>query len=331
MIKVSIIVPVYNVEKYIDKCLKSLVNQTLKEIEIIVINDGSPDNSQKIIDKYVKKYPTKVKSFITENGGQGSARNFGIQKAQGEYILYVDSDDYIELNMAELLYKEAKNKDADIVICGNNIIEDETYNLIKSESSYSFNDKKDKICNFIFGKMAVWNKIYKKDLIINNDINFRSRVWYEDVDFSVKAYFQASNITYLDIPLYNYLLREGSTMNNQNVKRNLELCASFDEVINYCKEKDIYNDNYSEIEFLCLYHMYICGITRIINIKANSKIKKKTIKKYRLYIKDNFKDYKNNKYIKYLDKNKRLVYNLINFKCYGLIKYMFKIKERLSK
>ena len=108
MVKVSIIVPVYNVEKYIKKCLDSLVNQTLKDIEIIVVNDGSPDNSQKIIDKYVKEYPTKVKSYITENGGQGSARNFGIYKATGEYILYVDSDDYIELNMAELLYKEAK-------------------------------------------------------------------------------------------------------------------------------------------------------------------------------------------------------------------------------
>ena len=82
MTKVSIIVPVYNVEKYIDKCLESLVNQTLEDIEIIVVNDGSPDNSQKIIDKYVKKYPDKVKSYIKKNGGQGSARNFGLKKAK---------------------------------------------------------------------------------------------------------------------------------------------------------------------------------------------------------------------------------------------------------
>ena len=84
--KLSIIVPVYGVEKYIDKCLNSLVKQSLKEIEIIVVNDGSPDNSQKIIDKYVKKYPEKVQSFIKENGGQGSARNIGIVKAKGEYM-----------------------------------------------------------------------------------------------------------------------------------------------------------------------------------------------------------------------------------------------------
>ncbi|MEI3251451.1 MAG: glycosyltransferase family A protein [Candidatus Gastranaerophilaceae bacterium] len=94
--KVSIIVPVYGVEKYIDKCLDSLVKQSLKEIEIIVVNDGSQDNSQKIIDKYVKRYPDKIKSYIKENGGQGSARNYGLEKANGEYIGYVDSDDFIK-------------------------------------------------------------------------------------------------------------------------------------------------------------------------------------------------------------------------------------------
>ena len=99
MPKVSIIIPVYNVEKYIATCLDSLVNQTLKDIEVIVVNDGSPDNSQDIIDEYVKKYPKIVKSYIKENGGQGSARNFGLKKATVEYIGYVDSDDYVSTDM----------------------------------------------------------------------------------------------------------------------------------------------------------------------------------------------------------------------------------------
>ena len=109
-IKVSVIVPVYNVEKFIDKCLNSLVKQSLKEIEIIVVNDGSPDNSQKIIDKYVKKYPEKVQSFIKENGGQGSARNIGIVKAKGEYISFVDSDDWLDLDALEKMYSLAKKR-----------------------------------------------------------------------------------------------------------------------------------------------------------------------------------------------------------------------------
>ena len=95
MKKVSVIVPVYNVEKYLDKCLDSLVNQTLKDIEIIVVNDGTKDKSQKIIDKYVKDYPKLVKSYIKENGGLSSARNYGLKYAQGEYVGFVDSDDYV--------------------------------------------------------------------------------------------------------------------------------------------------------------------------------------------------------------------------------------------
>ena len=99
MVKLSVIVPVWGVEKYIDKCLDSLVNQTLEDIEIIVVNDESPDNSQMIIDKYVEKYPNKVISILQKNGGQGLARNNGLKYAKGDYIGYVDSDDYVDLDM----------------------------------------------------------------------------------------------------------------------------------------------------------------------------------------------------------------------------------------
>ena len=117
MIKVSIIVPVYNVEKYLDKCLKSLVNQTLKDIEIIVVNDGTKDNSQKIVDKYVKKYPKLVKSYIKENGGLSSARNYGLKYVNGEFISFIDSDDWVRKDMFEKMYQKAKKEDLDIVIC----------------------------------------------------------------------------------------------------------------------------------------------------------------------------------------------------------------------
>ena len=173
--KVSVIIPVYNVEKYIDKCLSSLVNQTLKDIEIIVVNDGSPDNSQKIIDKYVKKYPKKIKSFIKENGGQGSARNFGLTKANGEYIGYVDSDDYVELDMYEKLYNKAKTNNYDIVTCGNYNVSENYENKIVDNIVTIYKSKTE---NIIFGKMAVWNKIYKKEILVNNNIEFKEKVWY---------------------------------------------------------------------------------------------------------------------------------------------------------
>lgn len=106
----SIIVPVYNVEKFIDKCLYSLVNQTLQDIEIIIVNDGSTDNSQNIIDEYVKNYSNKLVSLNKENGGLSDARNFGLKHASGEYVGFVDSDDFIDFDMYEKLYDYAIKK-----------------------------------------------------------------------------------------------------------------------------------------------------------------------------------------------------------------------------
>lgn len=322
-VKVSVIIPVYNVEEYIDKCLKSLINQTLKEIEIIVVNDGSPDNSQKIIDKYVKKYPEKVKSFIKENGGQGSARNYGLLQANGEYIAYVDSDDWVETNMLEEMYNKAISDNSDVVVCGNNVVS-MNGEIIKVEPAVIYNDTN---LDILFGKMAVWNKIYKKELLLKNKIEFRQKVWYEDIDFSVKILFDTLNVSFVDKPFYNYLLRPGSTMNNSNIKRNLELNLAFDEMINYFKNKNTYEENYEKLEFLCLYHMYISGITRVINCKVPMKDKKVIINKYIDYVKNNFKTFKNNKYIKYMDRNKKIIYNLINLKLYRVVELIFKIKN----
>ena len=127
-VKVSIIVPVYNVEKYIKKCLDSLVHQTLSDIEIIVVNDGSPDNSELIINQYLKKY-SNIKYFKKENGGQGSARNFGLSKAIGKYIMFVDSDDYVDITMAEKMYNSAIANNSDMVICNINDLNEKTGNI----------------------------------------------------------------------------------------------------------------------------------------------------------------------------------------------------------
>lgn len=317
MKKVSVIIPVYNVENYLRKCLNSLVNQTLKDIEIIVVNDGTLDNSQEIIDEYVKKYPKKVVSIIQENGGQGAARNTGLLHAKGEYIGYVDSDDYVEENMYEELYKKAKEEDSDIVICGNNVVKE----------NYEFLSKEDVDKEFLLGKMAVWNKIYKKNIIVDNKIQFRSKVWYEDLDFTMKVYFSSKKISYVDKPLYNYLLREGSTMNNNNIKRNLELIEAFDSLIDYCKDKKIYNKAKDEIEFLCIYHMYIFAITRVLNTNNKYKDKIAIINKFKDYINSNFPNFKQNKYLYLLSKRRKLIYNLINLKFYCIIIGLFRIKN----
>ena len=321
--KLSIIVPVYGVEKYIDKCLNSLVKQSLKEIEIIVVNDGTKDNSQKIIDKYVKKYPDKIKSYIKENGGQGSARNYGLKKATGEYIGYVDSDDFVEKDMYKKLYNKAKENNYDIVVCGNYNVSEDYQN--KNIDTFINNYNTD-LENIFFGKMAVWNKIYKRDILIKNKLEFKEKVWYEDLAFTLKAIMNSNTFAFIDEPLYDYLIREGSTMNNSNVQRNLEILDAFNDILSYIQhnKKEEY---FSKIEFLAIDHIYISAIVRVLKAEADDKVKRETINKLIDYMNKKFPNYKNNKYINTLSKNRKIIYKLINIKMYGLINLIFKVKK----
>lgn len=323
MKKVSIIVPVYGVEKYIDKCLDSLVKQSLKEIEVIVVNDGTKDNSQKIIDKYVKKYPDKIKSYIKENGGQGSARNYGLKKATGEYIGYVDSDDFVEKDMYKKLYNKAKENNYDIVVCGNYNVSEDYQN--KNIDTFINNYNTD-LENIFFGKMAVWSKIYKRDILIKNKLEFKEKVWYEDVAFTLKAIMNSNTFAFIDEPLYDYLIREGSIMNNSNVQRNLEILDAFNDILSYIKhnKKEEY---FSKIEFLAIDHIYISAIVRVLKAEGDDKVKRETINKLIDYMNTNFPDYKNNKYINTLSKNRKIIYKLINIKMYRLINLIFKVKK----
>lgn len=321
--KLSIIVPVYGVEKYIDKCLNSLVKQSLKEIEVIVVNDGTKDNSQKIIDKYVKKYPDKIKSYIKENGGQGSARNYGLKKTTGEYIGYVDSDDFVEKDMYKKLYNKAKENNYDIVVCGNYNVSEDYQN--KNIDAFINNYNTD-LENIFFGKMAVWNKIYKRDILIKNKLEFKEKVWYEDLAFTLKAIMNSNTFAFIDEPLYDYLIREGSTMNNSNVQRNLEILDAFNDILSYIKhnKKEEY---FSKIEFLAIDHIYISAIVRVLKAEADDKVKRETINKLIDYMNTSFPNYKNNKYINTLSKNRKIIYKLINIKMYGLINLIFKVKK----
>lgn len=313
MVKVSVIVPVYNVYNYLDKCLNSLVNQTLKEIEIIIVNDGSPDKSEEIIDLYTHKYPKKIKAFKTKNGGQGSARNYGLKYATGEYIGYVDSDDYVALDMYEKLYHQAKKEKADIAICSDVIVYEDKETMKVNQIIRVIED--DKI-NAFFGNMGVCNKIYKKSLLA--DLSFRSKVWYEDLDFTVKVLSRAKKITYLNEGLYYYLLRTGSTMNNSNIKRNLEIIEAFDNLIH---DPSI---DHEIIEFLAIDHIYISAIVRVIRARGDKATTKDIIKELTNYVTTNFKDFKKNKYLKYLSRNRYIVYKLLNYKLYSIIKLIFR-------
>lgn len=244
-IKFSIVIPVYNVENFLPDCLNSLKNQTFKDFEVICINDGSSDNSLDILNKY-QKNDSRFIVISQENQGQGIARNKGIDLAKGEYILFIDPDDFIENNTLETLYNSFIETNADIIqfdysTCKENcelkkreffskkIYKNSKY-LIKDNDIFNWHKAKEK--NLFGISLSAWDKAYKASHIKRNNIKFAPNKHSEDHIFSISANLLADKILYLQKPLYNYRLRAGSSVNkasNDNfcIFENIELLKDF--------------------------------------------------------------------------------------------------------
>ncbi|MDR2123268.1 MAG: glycosyltransferase [Flavobacteriaceae bacterium] len=216
--KISVIVPVYNVESYLRKCLDSLVQQTLKEIEIITVNDGSTDNSQAIIDEYSAKYP-QIKPIIKDNGGLSDARNTGILHAEGEYVAFVDSDDWVKKEMMEEMYALAKKHSAEIVFCNLQNI-DETGRVFRHFPQLPQLPEKIMLNEdfTVFGEMECFacNKIFKRELF--DTIKFPKGLHFEDVATIPRLFLKANIVAKTDKYFYQYFKRTGSITRNYTSK-----------------------------------------------------------------------------------------------------------------
>lgn len=224
-IKVSIIIPVYNVARFLRRCLDSCINQTLKEIEIIVVNDASPDQSDNIMQEYEKKYPEKIKCiYLTENVRQGGARNVAIRVAKGKYLTFVDGDDWINKNMCEELYKEAEKTQSDIVYCNELRQRKEDYIISNRFPNEAVGNVSEHVLGIITQPyVGPCGSIVKKDIIINNDLFFPEKLAGEDTAITKLWDLYAEKITKIDGAYYTYCLNMNSTSQaKETVYRNDE-------------------------------------------------------------------------------------------------------------
>lgn len=209
-IKLSVVVAAYNIENYIDKCLTSLINQTYKDIEILVVNDGSTDKTKLIIEKY-EKTTTNLKLLNKENRGLSSARNYGIINAKGEYLAFVDGDDYLELQTYELIMKKMEEEQSELGIFNFKKIYDNKIILPDLKPFlYKGNFLKTLFSKSNEGSIVVWNKIFKRNIVMENEIFFENKAFFEDTGFIFRYLYFVKKITLIDLPLYNYIQREGS-------------------------------------------------------------------------------------------------------------------------
>lgn len=268
---ISIIVPIYKVEKYLKKCIESILKQTYKNIEIILVDDGSPDNCGKICDDY-KQMDKRIKVIHKNNGGLSEARNYGIREAKGDYLLFVDSDDFIAENICEILINNINKYSADMAIC-NFYYVFENKKAIKNEMSSKKdvqvlekeNIIREYFLNYSVDLNVAWNKLYKKDIFKGkNAILFPVGKLHEDTYIMYKIYYNLNRLVRINKPLYYYRQRNDSIISSFSIK-------NVEDIMGYIKDYYIFSKNVDEdlrqmIQIECI-KQYIGCIRR--SMKAN--------------------------------------------------------------
>ena len=238
---ISVVVPIYNVENYLKKCIESIINQTYDYIEIILVDDGSTDKSGEICDEY-EKIDTRIQVIHKENGGLSDARNSGLRIARGEYIAFIDSDDFIEKNFIEVLYKLCKENNAEIAQCEFGKVGYEKFNIVqeKKDTEILIKTGKQMIYDIYNGKHMIytvaWNKLYKRSLF--KGIEYPKGKINEDEATTYKLFYKATKVVITNQKLYNDVYRKNSIMNRKyNIKR-LDGLWAFERRMEFFKEKN---------------------------------------------------------------------------------------------
>lgn len=275
MIKYSFIVPVYNMEKYLKKCLDSLVKQTFSDFEIVIVNDGSTDKSEKIIEKYKNKYPN-IKVINQKNKGLSEARNEGVKKAKGKYIIFIDSDDYVEKKLLEQIDKKIDDND---ILRFQIVTENEDGSNKKYFNEIGFSDESgvhafEKITNYRFVETA-WCYVFSKKFWNENNFKFLKGVYHEDFGLIPFVIYKAKKVSSVNYVGYHYVQRQGSIINNSDYEKTVK--KAFDMLLQYENIKSLFNMNSKNYDNYLLSYMANCSIVKARALRR--KERKKYIKK----------------------------------------------------
>lgn len=296
-IQLSIIVPVYNVEKYLRKCLDSLLDQGLTNYEVIVVNDGSTDNCESIIKEYVDKYPNLFSTYKKENGGLSSARNYGVPYAKGEYICFLDSDDYVEKQHYKKMYDLAKKDNADLVVSDFEYDWENNPNKILHKNGLEKVNADNKKCIFL-SPLFSWNKLYRRELFSKLGCKYPEGLWYEDIPVTLGFTVNTNKISCLSEVGFHYLQRQTSIMGTRNSSKLGDIFKVFDIVYEYFVKNNLLKEYNDELEYLFVEHFLMYGAERFLKADNYKELMTKAFS----YVKEHFPNYKKNKYLYTLGK-----------------------------
>lgn len=251
MAKLTFIVPIYNVENYVYKCLESIQNQTEKDFEVFCVNDGSTDKSRDIILEFVNK-DSRFKLLDKENGGLSDARNFGLKQVKTEYISFIDGDDFIEKDFVEKTINIVEKESLDILVFGYNQfylekdLKEENKLRIK-EGIYSLKENPEILA---YTPNAAWNKIYRTSLFKENNIEYPFGYRHQDLGTTAKLFLKANRIGFINVCLYNYLTDRPNNITTQIDKKLYHIIDMSNEIINYYKENNAFDEYQEELRYL---------------------------------------------------------------------------------
>ena len=289
--EISIIVPIYNVEKYLPRCIESILAQTFTNFELILVNDGSEDDSGEVCDRYAKE-DKRIKVIHKKNGGVSSARNAGLKNSIGNYIGFVDPDDYIKKDMYEKMYNIAKKENSDMVQC-NFYWEYPDLNKKKIADMPKYSGKKEM---FEKTRVEAWNKLIKRDILEESKVEFPKGLRYEDVEFTYKLVPYINKVSFIEEPLVHYIQRGNSISNSQN-ERTKEIFDILDNVIKYYKEKNLYEEYKEVIEYIYVKTVFCRSLLRMVKI-SDENVQAKLLEKTWENVNSKFPNWKKNEILK---------------------------------
>lgn len=331
MTRFSIVVPVYNVEDYLEKCVNSILNQEYKDYELVLVDDGSTDKSGAICDRLVLENKDKIsiKVIHQENEGLGGARNTGLANATGEYVWFIDSDDSIKENALEEINAYIEKNQVQMVVFDYCTI-DENDKIMETVSCFNKTDEVFSLQNcpeMLFMPNSAWNKVYKRSLFEKVNVKFPDREWFEDLSTVIKLYPFIDRVGYINQGFYLYLQRSGSIMFSKNIDRNREIISAVDSVIRFYKENNLFDKYKEELEYLAVLHIYVLASVRVMKVDSKSKL----LEEFKEYIQINFPAYHNNKHVLKMTKKEQLIIKLLDGNQRFMLKNLLRVNDALKR
>lgn len=325
MPKLSVIIPIYNVEKYLAKCIESVITKSEVPYEIVLVNDGSTDGSAAIAESYRARYPALISVIATENMGLGSARNTGMDHSTGEYLYFLDSDDYLAPGGIDSILA-CLEEDFDLCIFDSITVSEDGREL-RHVSGCRPGDviTLDEYPELLLEIPNVWNKIYRRSLFTDNAIRFPGRAWFEDIRTIPKFYVLADKIVYKPEAWHRYLLRGGSITNSANAARNREIIDAMDDLVAFYRQQECYDRLKDILEYLVFHSEFLTSAVRANLADVRSPVQEELLQDFL----QKYPDYRKNPYIQKISAKHKLLSFLLLHRMRGCVHLLMTLNNKL--